>query len=59
MRITDIETLHLRFPVVREICDGTQDALLIRVHTDADIVGIGQAVLTATAAVDPGVMSCA
>ena len=43
MRITDIETLHLRIPVVQEICDGTQDALLVRVHTDTDIVGIGQA----------------
>ena len=43
MHITDVEALHLRIPVVHEICDGTQDALLIRVHTDAGIVGIGQA----------------
>jgi L-rhamnonate dehydratase len=42
MRITDIEALHLRIPDVGEICDGTQDALLVRVHTDVGLVGLGQ-----------------
>jgi L-alanine-DL-glutamate epimerase-like enolase superfamily enzyme len=43
MRITHIETLHPRMPVVQEISSRTQDALLFRVHTAAGIVGIGQA----------------
>jgi L-rhamnonate dehydratase len=42
MRITDIEALHLRIPDVGEICDGTQDALLVRVHTDVGLIGLGQ-----------------
>ena len=42
MRITDVEALHLRLPQVAEIADGTQDVLIIRVHTDAGLVGIGE-----------------
>jgi L-alanine-DL-glutamate epimerase-like enolase superfamily enzyme len=43
MRITEVETLVLRLPTVEEVCDGTQDAFVIRVHTDEGIVGIGEA----------------
>jgi L-rhamnonate dehydratase len=43
VRITDVETIVLRLPTVAEICDGTQDAFLIKVHTDAGLVGIGEA----------------
>ena len=42
MRITDIEALHLRIPGIEEIADGTQDVLVVRVHTDTGLVGIGE-----------------
>lgn len=42
MRITRVEPIHLRLPEVTVACDGTQDTLIIRVHTDAGIVGIGE-----------------
>ena len=42
MKITDVEALHLRLPDVEEIADGTQDVLVIRIHTDAGLVGIGE-----------------
>lgn len=44
MKITSVEAIHLRLPEVREIPDGTQDCLLIRVHTDAGITGLGEVV---------------
>jgi L-alanine-DL-glutamate epimerase-like enolase superfamily enzyme len=43
MQISDVETMVLRLPTVAEVCDGTQDAFLIKVHTDAGLVGIGEA----------------
>jgi L-alanine-DL-glutamate epimerase-like enolase superfamily enzyme len=42
MKITDVEALHLRLPEVEEIADGTQDVLVVRIHTDAGLVGIGE-----------------
>src|SRR4051794_2176718 len=42
MKITDVEAIHLRLPQVEEIADGTQDVLVIRIHTDAGLVGIGE-----------------
>jgi len=42
MKITDVEAIHLRLPQVDEIADGTQDVLIIRIHTDAGLVGIGE-----------------
>ena len=44
MIITDVEALLLRQPdaVDSSIADGSQDALLVRVHTDAGLVGIGE-----------------
>jgi len=30
MKITEVETLHLRLPDVAEIADGTQDVLVVR-----------------------------
>ena len=43
MRITDVEALLLRQPEVdASRADGSQDALLVRVHTDEGIVGIGE-----------------
>jgi len=42
MKITEVEPIHLRLPQVDEIADGTQDVLVIRIHTDAGLVGIGE-----------------
>jgi L-rhamnonate dehydratase len=44
MQITAIEPIILRLDQVSTTrADGTQDAFLVRVHTDAGIVGIGEA----------------
>lgn len=44
MRITDVEPLVLRLPEVDVTrADGTQDAFLVRVHTDEGLVGLGEA----------------
>src|SRR5215471_13357032 len=42
MKITDVEAIHLRLPEVEEIADGTQDVLVVRIRTDAGLVGIGE-----------------
>ena len=42
MTITDVEAIHLRLPKVEQIADGTQDVLVIRIHTDAGLVGVGE-----------------
>ena len=44
MRITEVETLHLRLPAVKEVADGTQDCLLVRLHTEAGLTGLGEVV---------------
>lgn len=43
MRITEVETLCLKIPSVAEVCDGSQDAFVVRIRTDAGITGIGEA----------------
>ena len=42
MKITRVEAIHLRLPVVNERCDGSQETLVVKVHTDAGITGIGE-----------------
>ena len=43
MRITDVEAIVLRQPAVDEsIADGSQDDLVILVHTDEGVTGIGE-----------------
>src|SRR5829696_7261201 len=43
VRITDVEAIVLRQPEIDEaIADGSQDDLVIRVHTDEGLVGIGE-----------------
>lgn len=42
MKITRVEPIHLRLPDVTERCDGSQETLIVKVHTDAGIVGIGE-----------------
>jgi L-rhamnonate dehydratase len=43
MKITSIEAIGLSTRSERNVADGTQDALLILVHTDAGLTGIGEA----------------
>lgn len=43
MRITDVETIVLRLPDVGVVCDGTQDAFVVRIVTDEGIAGLGEA----------------
>lgn len=43
MKITDVEAIVLRQPALDEsIADGSQDDLVVRVHTDSGIVGVGE-----------------
>jgi L-alanine-DL-glutamate epimerase-like enolase superfamily enzyme len=42
MKITNVEAIYLRLPQVKELCDSGQDALIVKVHTDAGITGIGE-----------------
>src|SRR5262245_29998575 len=42
MRITRVEPIHLRLPDVNERCDGSQETLIVVVHTDAGITGVGE-----------------
>jgi L-alanine-DL-glutamate epimerase-like enolase superfamily enzyme len=42
MKITKIDAIHLRLPEINERCDGSQETLVVKVHTDAGIHGIGE-----------------
>ncbi len=43
MKITAVEAIPLRLPQLDDArADGTQDALIIRVHTDEGLVGLGE-----------------
>ena len=42
MKITGVEALYLRQPQVKEQCDSGQDALIVKVTTDAGLVGLGE-----------------
>ncbi len=50
MKITRVEPIHLRLPDVNERCDGSQETLVVRIHTDAGIIGIGEADTSAAVA---------
>jgi L-rhamnonate dehydratase len=43
MKITQVEAIFLRLPAINERCDGTQETLIVKVHTDAGITGVGEA----------------
>jgi L-alanine-DL-glutamate epimerase-like enolase superfamily enzyme len=43
MKVTRVEPIHLRLPDVNERCDGSQETLVVRVHTDDGLVGVGEA----------------
>src|SRR3954451_13849738 len=42
MNITRVEAIPLRLPDVNERCDGSQETLVVRVHTDAGLVSVGE-----------------
>src|SRR5438270_13495783 len=42
MKITRVEPIHLRLPDVNERCDGSEESLVVKVHTDAGLVGVGE-----------------
>lgn len=42
MRITEVEAIYVRLPQVKEQCDSGQDALIVKIHTDEGITGIGE-----------------
>src|SRR6516225_7072281 len=42
MKITRVEAIPLRLPEVNERCDGSQETLIVKVHTDAGILGVGE-----------------
>lgn len=42
MKITRVEAQHVRLNQVREIADGTQDCLVVRLHTDDGLTGLGE-----------------
>jgi L-rhamnonate dehydratase len=42
MKITDVRAIHLALPTIAKRSDGTQDALIVLVSTDAGITGVGE-----------------
>ncbi len=42
MKITDVEAIYLSLPAIQQRTDSSQDALLVKVTTDAGIVGWGE-----------------
>ncbi|MBI3707443.1 MAG: mandelate racemase/muconate lactonizing enzyme family protein [Proteobacteria bacterium] len=42
MKITNVEALYLRLPEIQKRTDSSQDALLVKITTDAGIVGWGE-----------------
>src|SRR6267154_3327345 len=42
MKVTRVEAIYLRQAEVKQQCDSGQDALVVRVETDAGITGIGE-----------------
>ena len=42
MKITNVEALYIRQSMVKHQCDSGQDVLIVRISTDAGIVGIGE-----------------
>jgi L-alanine-DL-glutamate epimerase-like enolase superfamily enzyme len=42
VKIVDVEAIWLQLPEINARADGTQDTLVVKVHTDEGIVGIGE-----------------
>ena len=43
MKITDVAAIYVRSELGRELCGSCQDALIVRVHTDAEITDLAEA----------------
>jgi L-alanine-DL-glutamate epimerase-like enolase superfamily enzyme len=43
VKITRVEPIHLRLPDINERADGSQETLVVKLHTDAGLVGVGEA----------------
>lgn len=42
IRITDVEVIHLRVPAINADCEWGEDAIVVKVHTNTGLVGIGE-----------------
>src|SRR5882672_11262958 len=42
MKITNVEAIYVRQPGIRDEANSGQDAIIVRVHTDEGITGIGE-----------------
>lgn len=42
IKITAVEVIHLRVPAMDKRCEWGEDGVLIKVHTNANIVGVGE-----------------
>lgn len=42
MKIIDVEAIWLRVPALDQVCEWGEDALIVRIHTDSGLVGIGE-----------------
>ncbi len=42
MKITDVEVICLRIPPMDSPCEWGEDAVIVKVHTDMGIVGVGE-----------------
>ncbi|NRA46773.1 MAG: mandelate racemase/muconate lactonizing enzyme family protein [Oligoflexales bacterium] len=42
LRITDVETIMLRVPTLKQDCEWSEDAVLVKIHTNKGIYGIGE-----------------
>lgn len=42
LKITEVEAIYVRLPQVKAQCDSGQDALIVKITTDAGIVGYGE-----------------
>lgn len=50
MKITDIEVICLRVPKMKELCEWGEDAIIVKIHTDEGIVGLGESDTSPTVA---------
>ncbi|MBT3345202.1 MAG: mandelate racemase/muconate lactonizing enzyme family protein [Gemmatimonadetes bacterium] len=44
MKIANVEAIHLRLPEVREVADGTQDVLIVKLTAEDGTTGLGEVV---------------
>lgn len=42
MRITNVQAIYLQLPEIQQRTDSSQDALLVKVSTDAGVMGWGE-----------------